>query len=175
MLRILLNNNLNFNGIHKSYENCDSYTFKQNEVSMDKPIYIGFTVLEISKLHLCETYFDILQPYFGKKSLHLHYMVTDSFILSVNTKDTIGDLKNFQDIIDFGNKDQNHELFSDKNKTVNGKFKIETPTNVWIDEFLFLRSKLYSFKCLDYNKNKLKGVSKSQSKHIKFEEYKETV
>ena len=29
---------LTFNGIHKSYENCDSYTFKQNEVLMDKPI-----------------------------------------------------------------------------------------------------------------------------------------
>ena len=26
---------LTFNGIHKSYENCDSYTFKQNEVLMD--------------------------------------------------------------------------------------------------------------------------------------------
>ena len=29
---------LTFNGIHKSYENYDSYTFKQNEVPMDKPI-----------------------------------------------------------------------------------------------------------------------------------------
>ena len=41
---------LTFNRINKSYENCDSYTFKQNEVLMDKPIYLGFTVLELSKL-----------------------------------------------------------------------------------------------------------------------------
>ena len=41
---------LTFNGIHKSYENCHSYTFKQNEVLMDKPILLGFTVLELSKL-----------------------------------------------------------------------------------------------------------------------------
>ena len=33
---------LTFNGIHKSYENYDRYTFKQNEVLMDKPIYLGF-------------------------------------------------------------------------------------------------------------------------------------
>ena len=46
---------LTFNGIHKSYENCDSFTFKQNEVLMDKPIYLGFTVLELSKFLMYET------------------------------------------------------------------------------------------------------------------------
>ena len=46
---------LTFNGVHKSYKNCDSYTFKQNEVLMDKPIYLGFTVLELSKLLMYET------------------------------------------------------------------------------------------------------------------------
>ena len=56
---------LSFNGIHKSYENYDSYTFKQNEVFMDKPIYLGFSVLELSKLHMYELYYDKLQPYLG--------------------------------------------------------------------------------------------------------------
>ena len=51
---------LTFNGIHKSYENCDSYTFKKNEVLMDKPIYLGFSVLELSKLLMYETYYDKL-------------------------------------------------------------------------------------------------------------------
>ena len=50
-------------------------------------------------------------------------------------------------------------------------FKIETPKNIWIDEFVCLRSKMYAYKCGDDSQNKLKGVSKSQSKHIKFEEY----
>ena len=54
-----------------------------------------------------------------------------------------------------------------------GFFKIETPKNIWIDEFVCLRSKAYSFKCKDNieSKNKIKGISKSQSKLIKFEEY----
>ena len=41
---------VNFDGIHKSYTNYDSYTFKQNDVLMDKPTYLGFTILELSKL-----------------------------------------------------------------------------------------------------------------------------
>ena len=114
------------NGIHKSYENCDSYTHKQNEVLMDKPIYLGFSVLELRKLLMYETYYDKLQPYFAQENIQLHYMVTDSFVLSVNTKDIIKDLKNSENIFDFSNLDENHELFSNRNKRVIGKFKIET-------------------------------------------------
>ena len=163
---------LTFNGIHKSYENCDSYTFKQNEVLMDKPIYLGFTVLQSSKLLMYETYYDKLQPYFGQENIKLHYMDTDSFILSINTKDIIKDLKNLEDMFDFSNLDKTHELFSNENKKVIGKFKIETPKNIWIDEFVCLRSKMYAFKCGNDSKNKLKGINKSQSKNIKLEEYK---
>ena len=82
-----------FNGIHKSYEIYDSCTFKQDEVLMDKPIYLGFSILELSKLLMYETYYDILQPYFGQKNVQLHSMDSDSFVLSVITKDTIKDLK----------------------------------------------------------------------------------
>ena len=164
--------NLNFSGIHKSYENCYSYTVRQNEDLMDKPIYLGFTVLELSKLLLYETYYDKLQPYFGQENIQLHYMDTDSFVLSVNTKDIIKDLKHLEDISDFSNLDKNHELFSNKNKKVIGKIKVETTKNIWIDEFVCLRSKMYAFKCGDDSKNKLKGISKSQSNNIKFEEYK---
>ena len=162
---------MTFNGIHKSYENCDRYVNRKNEVVMDKPIYLGFAVLELSKLHMYETYYDKLQPYFGEKNLRLHYMDTDSFILSVNTNDNIRDLKNLEDIFDFSNSDKNNEQFCNKNKKVIGKFKIETPKNIWIDEFVCLRSKMYSFISGDDSKNILKGISKSQSKLIKFEEY----
>ena len=138
---------------------------------MDKPIYLGSSVLELSKLLLYETFYDKLQPYFGQEIIHLHYMDTDSLVLSVSTKDIIKDLKNLEDIFDFSNLDKNHELFSNKNKKVISEFKIETPKTIWIDEFICLKSKMYAFKCGDDSKNKLKGISKSQSKHIKFEEY----
>ena len=36
---------------------------------MDKPIYLEFTVLELSKLHIYETYYDVLQPYFRMENI----------------------------------------------------------------------------------------------------------
>ena len=40
-----------------------------------------------------------------------------------------------------------------KNKKVSGRFKIETPKKNWIDEFVCLRSEIYSFKCGNDTKN----------------------
>ena len=120
-----------------------------------------------------ENYYYTLQPFFGQESLQLHYIDTDGMFLSMKTKDIIKDLKNLEDIFDFSNLDKYHELFSNRNKKVIGKFKIETPKIIWIDEFICLRSKAYSFKCEnnDENKIKIKRISKSQSKHNKFGEY----
>ena len=164
---------LTFNGIQKSYENYDSYTFKQNQVVMDKAIYVGFAVLELSELHMFETYYDTLQPFFGQENLQLHYIDTDGMILSMNTKDIINGLKILEDIFNFSNLDENHELFGNKNKKIIGKFRIETPKKFWIYEFVCSRSKAYSFKCNDNkeNRNKIKSIFRSRSKHNKFEEY----
>ena len=90
---------LTFNGIQKSYENYDSYSFKKNEVVMDKAIYVGFAILELSKLHMYETYYDRLQPYFGQENLQLHYIDTEGIFLSMKIKDIIKVVKNLEDIL----------------------------------------------------------------------------
>ena len=125
---------------------------------MDKAIYVSFTILELNKLHMYETYYDTLQPYFGQEILQLQYIDTDGMILSMKTENIINDLKNLRDIFDFSNLDENHEPFSEKNKKVIDKFKKETPKIIWIDEFVCLRSKAYSFKCKanTESKNKIK-------------------
>ena len=63
---------------------------------MDKPIHLGFSVLELSKLHMYETYCDILQPYFGQENFQLHYIDTDAFVLSVNTNVSMRDLRKWK-------------------------------------------------------------------------------
>ena len=136
---------------------------------MDKPIYLGFAVLKFSKLLLYETYYDKLQPYFGAKNLHLQYLKTDSFILCVNTNYIIKDLKVLEDIFDFSNLDEKHEIFRNENKKSVRKFKTRTPKNLSIDKLVFLRSTIYSyFKCGDATKNKVKGTSRPQTTHIHF-------
>ena len=59
-----------------------------------------------------------------------------------------------------------------KTKKAIGKFKVGTPKSFWIDGFVCLRSEAYSFKCGDDVKNKLKRISKSQTKHFTSENYK---
>ena len=66
-----------------------------------------------------ETYYDILQPYFGQENLQLHYIDTDGMTLSMKTKNIIKDLKNLEDIFDFSNLDENHEIFGKKKRKNN--------------------------------------------------------
>ena len=39
---------------------------------MDEVIFDGFAILELSKLHMSETYYDKFQRYFGQENLQLH-------------------------------------------------------------------------------------------------------
>ena len=89
---------------------------------MDKPINLGFALLELSELFLYETYYDKFQPYFGE-NIQCHYIDTDASILSIVSKDTIKDLKNFE-VFDFSKSNGDHEKFSIKNKKMIGKIKI---------------------------------------------------
>ena len=84
----------------------------------------------------------------------------------------IKELKKLEDMFDFSNLDDKHELFSDKNKIVIGKIKIETPRNIRIDEFSCLRSKPFSFKCRDGFINELEAISRSQQCNLNLKNIK---
>ena len=84
---------MTFNGLHKFHTNYDSYTYKQNEVLIDKLNYLGFAILDLSKSLMYETIYDKLQPYFGRKNLQLHYMDSDSFVLSIETQNIFIDFE----------------------------------------------------------------------------------
>ena len=65
-------------------------------------------------------------------------ITTDSFLLSLSTNDIVKDSQNLNDFFDFSNLYQNNELL--RNKKNIRKAKIETPKDVYMDEFSPLRS-----------------------------------
>ena len=93
-----------------------------------------------------EFYYNKLQPYW-KQSIQLHYMDTDSFILSFDTnhQELINFLQENKDEFDFSELHKSHELYDPINQKVIGKVKIETSPVLVLDTFTALRSKSYSF------------------------------
>ena len=83
---------------------------------MERSIYLGFAILELSKLHMYETYYDKLQLYFGQENIQLPYMHTDSFVLGLNTHDENKDSKNLENLFDFSKLNKKYELFRKKTK-----------------------------------------------------------
>ena len=156
---------LSFKGIVNHYSEFSIYKFDKEKVIFDKPIYLGFSVLELSKLLMYEFYYHKLQPYYGDK-IKLHYMDTDSFILSIKTGDLINDLEYFKDDFDFSELDPSHELYNSINKKVIGKMKIETSPIIELDNFVALRSKSYSFSYGSAQKLTQKLTQKSKQKGI---------
>ena len=93
------------------YEKFSLYSFSKGTFKLTKPIYVGFSVLELSKPLIYEWYYDKLQSYFGKNNLRLHYLDTDSFIFSAKSfKSLIEDIKNFREDFDLSDLDPSHEL-----------------------------------------------------------------
>ena len=84
--------------------------FDEEKTVFDKPTYFGFTVLELSKLLMFEFYYKRLEPYWQNK-VHLHYMDTDSFVLSfdTNNQELINVLQKNKDEFDFSELDESHE------------------------------------------------------------------
>ena len=163
---------LSFKGIVDHYSKFRVYKFDKEKTVFDKPIYLGFTVLELSKLLMYEFYYNKLQPYW-KQSIQLHYMDTDSFILSFDTnhQELINFLQENKDEFDFSELDKSHELYNPINKKVIGKMKNETSPVLVLDTFTALRSKSYSFSYNNIQKAKQKGIQKAP----KCEHYKNSL
>ena len=151
---------LSFDDKIAEYGKFNLYSFNKETIKFTKPIYVGFCVLELSKLLMYEWYHDKMQTSFGEDNLELHYLDTDSFIFSFKPiKNLIEDLKHFKEDFDFSDLDPSHELYSEANKKVFGKMKLETAPELDIDEAVFLRSKSYSYNIKQNSSHcKHKGV-----------------
>ena len=149
-------------------------------VTLDKPVYIGATVLDLSKLIMMEFWYKVLKVKYP--TCTLCFTDTDSFLIDIPTDDLYQDLEELKDCLDLSNYPKNHPLFDPKNKAVLGKFKDETAGNV-IQEFVGLRSKCYSLttwegesdKRVLKQKSTAAGVKKAVQVSLNHEMYKSTL
>ncbi|XP_031549115.1 uncharacterized protein LOC116286691 [Actinia tenebrosa] len=131
---------------------------KKANLFLNKPVYTGFTVLDLSKLLMYEFYYDKLRPKYGDRC-HLLYTDTDSLILEVQTEDIYEDCLEDIDEYDTSGYPKEHFLYSAKNKKVIGKMKDEMSGKP-IVEYVGLKPKMYSVLKLDGVEKKAKGVKK---------------
>ena len=146
---------------------------KRTKIKMSKPIYLGLSILEISKILMYEFWYDYVKPKYND-NVKLCYMDTDSFVMNIKTndcyKDIVHDVYNRFDTSNYG---VNRPLPIGKNKKVIGLMKDELGGEI-ITEFIALRPKTYSY-LTDNDKidKKAKGTKKCViNKMIKFNDYK---
>ena len=110
---------------------------------MNKPIYLGLSILEISKILMYEFWYDYMKPKYGN-NIKLCYMVTDSFIMNIKTNDFYEDISNdVENRFDTSNYEVNRPLPMGENKKVISLMKDELGGKI-ITEFVTLRPKTYS-------------------------------
>ena len=120
---------------------------KKTTVKMNKPIYIGMSILDISKTLMYEFWYDYIKPKYQDKA-KLCYMDTDSFVIHIKTEDFYEDIANdVEKWFDSSNYDECNSVENDKrplpigkNKKIIGLFKDELGGEI-MKEFLWLRTK----------------------------------
>ena len=156
-------------------ENLISVHMKKTSLTMNKPVYLGMCILDLSKTIMYDFHYNYIKPKYGNKA-KLLFTDTDSLMYEIETedfyKDISGDVKDRFDTSDYPD---NHPsgIPTGINKKVLGMFKDETAGKI-IKEFVGLRAKLYSFKMDEGEESKkCKGVKKQVvESSISHEDYK---
>ena len=163
------------NGFRIFSEELAAINLRKVKAKIDKPFYVGFTVLELSKLHMYKFHYRYIKKNFGNRA-RLLFTDTDSLMYHI-TGENIYDCF-FRDRIeyfDFSNHNPESKYFYEDNKAVLGKMKDEAAGQE-ITEFVGLRPKMYSFliendKGEVSGKNRAKGIQYAVAKKIQHEEY----
>ena len=142
------------------------------KVVMNKPVYLGQAILNLSKIVMYEFHYDYMAPNYGKK-LDLCYMDTDSLIYNIETEDFYKDIANdVKKRFDTSGYLLNRPLPIELNKKVIGLMK-DQPGGEIMEEFVTLRPKMYSYRTSNKESKKCKGIKKCVvRKTITFEDYK---
>ena len=163
----------NYHTMNLISENLSIIEMKKVKVKMKKPIYLGLSILEISKIIMYEFWYYYMKKKYGDM-VKLCYMDTDSLIMNIKTKDFYKDIaQDVEERFDTSNYDVDRPLPKGKNKKVIGLMKDELGGGI-ITEFVALRPKTYLYITDEFiEMKKAKGAKKCVIKKMpKFDDYK---
>ena len=163
----------NYHTIYLISEDLSITEMKKTKVKMSKPIYLGSSILEVSKILMYEFWYDYMKSKYND-NVRLCYMDMDSFMMNIKTNDFYKDISDHVDNrFDTSNYEVKRPLLMGKNKKVIGLMKDELGGEI-ITEFVTLRPKTYSYLTDDSKEDKkAKGTKKCViKKMIKFDDYK---
>ena len=112
---------------------------------LNKPIYVGFTVLDFSKWMMYDFHYNFIKKNFDAELL---FTDTDSLAYEIKSENVYEEFDKWKDLFDFSNYTKDSIFYDDTNKNVIGKMKDEYG-GVIIDQFIGLKSKMYSIKKID--------------------------
>ena len=154
-------------------DNLAIIEMKKVKVKMNKSIYLGLSILELSKIIMYEFWYDYVKSKYMNNA-RLCYKDTDSFVIHVKTKDFYKDVaEDVKERSDTSNFSYDRPSPINMNKKVVGLVKDELGGGI-INEFVALRSKAYSYRTDNLVElKKAKGTKKCVIKNmLKFEDYK---
>ena len=168
----------NFKRVNEFHENLVAVHMEKTTVKLNKPIYLGMSILDLSKTLMYQFHYEYVKPKWEDKS-ELLFTDTDSLCYEIETDDVYKDIsEDVNEWFDTSNYDKNHPsgILTGKNKKVIGFYKDECG-GVPVTKFAGCKAKSYSFKTSNgKTEKKCKGVKKYVvKKHISFKDYEEAV
>ena len=125
----------NYHTINLISEDLSIIEMKKTKVKMNKPIYLGLSILEISKILMYEFSYDYMKPKYND-NVKLCYIDMDSFIMNIKTNDFYEDIaSDVKNRFDTSNYEVNRPLPTGKNKRVIGLMEDELGGKI-ITEFV---------------------------------------
>ena len=146
---------------------------KREVLKLDKPSYVGFSILELSKTLMYDFHYNYIRKKYPKAKLL--FTDTDSLVYHIVTEDVYSDFYMDKHLFDNSDYPKSSNFYFDENKKVIGKFKDEAAGEP-IVEFIGLKSKMYSYRTEGKENKTAKGVKKGVIKReLRFSDYKDTL
>ena len=165
---------INFKHATKFGEKIAAVHMKKTKVTLDKPIFVGAAILDLSKIHMFKFHYGYVKKKWEK--VKVLYSDTDSLILEIETDDFFADTgEDVEKWFDTSKYPKDHFAAKNgfpvgKNKKVLGMFKDEADGQI-IRGFVGLRPKCYSVLMEEKQIKKAKGTKKNTVKGISHEDY----